>query len=763
MAISAVCPTCKVIYPLTDRSAGKRVRCKVCQNLFVVPNAPTRIPPAASPVRRAGPPPKRGKLPWLIGLGALGLLLLIGGGVALAILSRRPPPDPVAAGNDPPKNPKPAPAGDKKDPPPGDGATKAPPRDGGPKDPPPDKDKDGGPKEQPKDKDRTDPGERPVVARNSELPRDVVDRVNRATVFLRVTMADGTRGSGSGFFGAPTASQVLTNAHVVGMLSKHSRPPQEILVILNSGEKNEQTLRGRVLGVDRDSDLALVDVGAAPGLPEPLKVRPASGLVQTQKVWVFGFPFGGQLTPGKNPEITVSSCAVTALRKKDGALEKVQVNEGMNPGNSGGPVVDDRGDVVGVAFSGIRGAGINFAIPGERVPRFLNGRSVELAVGPAFHAADGKPALPVTVQMIDPRGQVRDAALEVWTGDPGKPRPPSEGKPEARPGDSERRRVALAYADARAQGEAGLPDLPEGKVYWIQPSYVDGAGEKRWGQAQTYTLQRDLVLERKPALLQLKPQRGANRTLDLTTRANMQVGDGDEPGQKWGLITTVQLKENVQSASPRGATLALRYEKADRELIAGEESRGGLLEKIQPVLNRLQAVRNLDGEGNPVGSDLAAGALDGLPRATADRLQHFHEPTRFSLDALAVRLPNETMQPGGQWKAVRPLAIVIKTAQFEKGKIDLTYTYMGRRKRNGRDEAVINLAGTVRGAEKDSEAKLSGTVSGQAVVDLATGEAVLAQTNVGVGMEVELKGSSDGPQMVEMAASLELELQRSGQ
>jgi S1-C subfamily serine protease len=109
-------------------------------------------------------------------------------------------------------------------------------------------------------------------------------------------------------------------------------------------------------------------------LPEPLPVRSAKYLAELQKVYVFGFPFGEKL--GKN--ITVSESSVSSLRKYPGRddLKEVQVNGGMQPGNSGGPVVDTSGHVVGVAVSIIQGTQINFAIPGEHVHSFLHERGL---------------------------------------------------------------------------------------------------------------------------------------------------------------------------------------------------------------------------------------------------------------------------------------------------------------------------------------------------------------------------------------------------
>src|SRR5947208_1604732 len=79
---------------------------------------------------------------------------------------------------------------------------------------------------------------------------------------------------------------------------------------------------------------------------------PGEELKETQTVYVFGFPFGESL--GKN--ITVSTTSVSSLRKNEfDRVSKIQVNGGMNPGNSGGPVIDATGRVVGVAVSGILG------------------------------------------------------------------------------------------------------------------------------------------------------------------------------------------------------------------------------------------------------------------------------------------------------------------------------------------------------------------------------------------------------------------------
>lgn len=204
---------------------------------------------------------------------------------------------------------------------------------------------------------------------------ETVEKVKRATVRVRVQYNSGRGGSGTGFVEKKTG-HVLTNAHVVGLVEPKDRGPRAIELVVNSGEGEgkEFTFGGRLIDFDKDADLALIQptfakVGARPVVPDGLTVPKSSAVALLQKLFVFGYPFGERL----GTEITVSETSVSSLRKDQatGKLAHIQVKGGMNPGNSGGPVVDSRGNVIGVAVAGIQGTDINFAIPGEVVQEFL--------------------------------------------------------------------------------------------------------------------------------------------------------------------------------------------------------------------------------------------------------------------------------------------------------------------------------------------------------------------------------------------------------
>ena len=207
--------------------------------------------------------------------------------------------------------------------------------------------------------------------------RETVERVKQATVRV-LAQHGGKKGisSGSGFV-EKDSRMVLTNAHVVGM-RKITDPEPLINLIVNSGMGDkEYPLDGEVVAVDAENDLAvirplLLKVGERTPVPDGLVVPKTTAVKELDPLFVFGFP----LTDLIGREITVSETKVTSLRRDpvSGKLSKIQVQGGMTFGNSGGPVVDVKGNVIGVAVSGIKGSDINFCVPGEMVQQLLANR-----------------------------------------------------------------------------------------------------------------------------------------------------------------------------------------------------------------------------------------------------------------------------------------------------------------------------------------------------------------------------------------------------
>jgi S1-C subfamily serine protease len=251
----------------------------------------------------------------------------------------------------------------------------------------------------------------------SKSVSDVVEKVGPSVVRLDIRHGDGRRaGSGSGVIVSPDGL-ILTNSHVVQGAKR-----------AEATTLDGRTLSARVLGDDPDTDLALLRVDDDVTLPAA-KLGDSKHLKAGEIAIAIGNPLGfdASVTAG------VVSALGRSLQAKSGRMidDVIQTDAALNPGNSGGPLVSSRGEVIGINTAMIAGAqGICFAVAANTA-RFVLGeiirhgrvRRAYLGVGAGTVAIPRRIALRLelaqatgaTLTTIEQKGPAAEAGL--LTGD----------------------------------------------------------------------------------------------------------------------------------------------------------------------------------------------------------------------------------------------------------------------------------------------------------------------------------------------------------
>jgi S1-C subfamily serine protease len=224
------------------------------------------------------------------------------------------------------------------------------------------------------------------------------------------------QGQGSGFI-LDKEGHILTNNHVIDNA-------QLVEVTLFDKKKYKAT----VVGVDKNHDLALLQIKDAANL-QPATLAESTSLVVGQRVYAIGNPFGfsGTMTRG-----IISAIRSVAMPTGNKIEDAIQTDASVNPGNSGGPLLNSRGEVIGITTliasnpngGADQSAGIGFAIPIQTAKAVLDdfakyGRARRpsldiqtIPIGPDIAEQIGLPAdYGILIERVFPGGAAERAGL----------------------------------------------------------------------------------------------------------------------------------------------------------------------------------------------------------------------------------------------------------------------------------------------------------------------------------------------------------------
>jgi len=265
-------------------------------------------------------------------------------------------------------------------------------------------------------------------------------------------------------------------------------------VVLNSGEPNEQIVKPEVLCQMEDPDLAILRVSSLRSAPKAIEFRQTIQLAETMPVFILGFPFGDALSANKaNPNITIGKGSVSSIRKdQSGKVVKIQIDGAVNPGNSGGPVVDGHGNLVGIAVQRIQGSNIGLSIPASAVSTMLEGSLGKPTITVTTAVNGAEPKYEIVVPLIDPLKKLKSASVHFVPKS--IPVDPAKAGQAQLAGDAASRKLDLSLRSGVARAELPLDakaSLPTRQVT-VQASFVTKEGKTVYLDPQVVAVPRPI-------------------------------------------------------------------------------------------------------------------------------------------------------------------------------------------------------------------------------------------------------------------------------
>ena len=195
-----------------------------------------------------------------------------------------------------------------------------------------------------------------IEAKNKVFPAVVYIRGVQEDLKYGKTTANTVIGSGVVI---KETGEILTNWHVVNKMKN-----------IRCQLQNGKGYKAKIIGQDKDTDIALLQLQLAPNekLKHVATIRPDKNIKEGDFVMAMGAPWG----LNRSVSIGIISCANRYLAKQSNYSLWYQTDASISPGNSGGPLVDGQGRVIGINTLGVTSGGsIGFTIPSATILKII--------------------------------------------------------------------------------------------------------------------------------------------------------------------------------------------------------------------------------------------------------------------------------------------------------------------------------------------------------------------------------------------------------
>lgn len=215
-------------------------------------------------------------------------------------------------------------------------------------------------------------------------PRQIYQKNSDSVVLIIAKNSDGSRSKGTGF--VIDESKVLTNAHVV--LEEGNKIPEQIRIFLKKDNINDEATKtyrkgrsAKIIRYDSDLDLALLQVKRIKSI-ESIGIADSNEVMVGDPVLAIGHPESGGLW-------SLTSGRIGAVIKNQSGIKGkhvFQTETSLNRGNSGGPLINGNGEMIGVntnisrvSKDGLAITGINFAVQSNVVKDWLQRGGISIS------------------------------------------------------------------------------------------------------------------------------------------------------------------------------------------------------------------------------------------------------------------------------------------------------------------------------------------------------------------------------------------------